>query len=190
MNSTDDAERLAKIDKHFNTGDYDRAFKETVSYTEEYPGSYQGWCLLGWVYLKKDDTQMAAVCFNKSLKINPKSDNAYVGKGVLHRKAGDLNAARKSYQKAIDLVPENAEALSSLLVIEILEKNYATAVECGEKAWEIRKDSATIAANLAVAHHYLNNEAKKQQYYKAAKKLGYPQMNGLDQIFAGTLVIE
>jgi hypothetical protein len=91
---------------------------------------------------------------------------------------------------ATRILPENAEAFSSLLVIEILEHNYEAAAEYGERAWALRKDLPSIPANLAVAYHYLKNEEKKMHYYEQAKKLGYHQLDRIDQIFNGSLSIE
>ena len=106
-------------------------------------------------------------------------------KGATYRSLGDNENARKSYLEAIRILPENAEAYSSLLVIELLEGNDEKAVEYGEKAWGYRKDLAGIPANLSVAYHYLGEPDKRDYFYKEAEKLGYHRLETLVDIFEG-----
>jgi len=143
---SEDAGRLARIDRKFNEGDFDYTVRECSKYVEAYPGSFKGWGLLGWAYVKTDQLEKAQESFDKSLSLNPKWDNAHVGRGAMHRKKGDNNNARKSYLEAIKIVPDNAEAYCSLVVIELMESNDKKAVEYGEKAWSLRKDLPSIPA--------------------------------------------
>lgn len=182
-----DLSRIEAIDVRFNEGDFDYALAEMRKYTTDYPDCDQGWCLLGWVHAKLDDIESAKDCFDRAITLNPKLDNAFVGLGVVKRKDGDLQGARQAYTEATRILPENAEAFSSLLVLEILEQDYEAAAAYGEKAWVLRKDLASIPANLAVAYHYLGNEGKKRQYYQEAEKLGYHRLDAIDEIFADSV---
>ena len=186
---SEDVSRLESIDRKFEQEDFDHVISETTKYVQEYPRSFKGWNLLGWAYVKSGELDKAEECFDKTLSINPRWDNAHVGKGAIYREKGDLKNARKSYLQAIRIVPENAEAFGSLLVIELLEENDEKAVEYGEKAWALRKDLATIPANLAVAYHYLGDHAKRDQYYEEAEKLGYNGLQTLKDIFEGKMTI-
>jgi tetratricopeptide (TPR) repeat protein len=181
----EDMRRLEEIDQRFIDGDFDYAVQEFTKYVEAYPVSFKGWNLLGWAYLKTNKLEKAQECFDKSLSINPKYDNAYVGKGSMCRTKGDHDSARKSYLEAISIVPDDPEAYASLLVIELLEGNDAKAVEYGEKAWAIRQDLPGIPANLAVAYHYLGDNSKRDQYYKHAERLGYHALGTIKDIFDG-----
>ena len=87
-------------------------------------------------------------------------------------------------------MPGNAEAYSSLSVIEIIETDYAKAAEYGQKAWQIRQDLPSIPANLAVAYHYLNNDAKKRYFYDQAKRLKYHRLELIERVLDGTANIE
>ena len=182
---SDDTNTLISIDRKLNSGQYDDAIQEGEKYVQDYPGSYKGWNLLGWAYLKTDNLKKAEQCFSKSISINDKSDNAYVGKGVLYRKMNRLDQAKQSYLKAISIVPRNAEAYSSMLVIELMEGNDKKAVEYGEKAWAIRKDLPSIPANLAIAYHYLGEPEKRDEFYKLAEDLGYHNMQAIEDIING-----
>jgi Flp pilus assembly protein TadD len=185
LHKANETARLQKIDRSFTRGEIDYALTEARKFVQEYPRSHQGWNLLGWIYLKKDDLRNAEESFDKALSIDPKWDNAHVGKGAMYRKLGDNAKARESYLKAISLAPDNAEAYASLLVIELLERNNKTAVTYGEKAWALRKDSGQIAANLSVAYHYVGDYSKRDQYYREAMRLGYSDLEKLRNIFEG-----
>jgi len=185
-----DLPRIKAIDARFNAGDFDYAQREAGKYTEDFPECHLGWCLLGWTHAKLDDLDSATRCFDRSIQLNPRSDNAYVGLGAVRRKAGDLEGAREAYAEATRILPENAEAFSSLLVIEIMVKDYQKAVDYGEKAWALRQDHASIPANLAIAYHYLGDEDKKRFFYQKAKELHYHRLNLVDQVFDGIRVIE
>lgn len=189
-NSTgEDQSRIERINQQITDDDLVNGLSEARKYVKDYPRSAQGWCVLGWAYLKSDELSYANECFDRSLSIDPRFDNAHVGKGAMYRKSGDLQSARASYRKAISIVPKNPEAFSSLSAIEILEGNDQKAVEYGERAWALRKDLATIPANLAIAYHYLGDYSKRDYYYKRAKHLGYSRLDSLRDVFDGKLSI-
>jgi Tfp pilus assembly protein PilF len=185
----EDLGRLEEINSRFNTGDFEHALTETTKFVQQYPRSYKGWSLLGWIYLKMDAPDKARESFDKALSINPRWDNAHVGKGAVYRKLGDTINARKSYLEAISIAPDEAEAYASLLVIELMEGNNEKAVEYGEKAWALRKDYAVIPSNLAVAYHYLGDYSKRDRYYREAERLGYYNMQKLRDLFDGKVSI-
>ncbi len=169
----------------YNAGEYEQMAERAAKYVESQPGSYQVWSHLGWAQTKLSRFDEAKESFAKALELNPKWDNAYVGLGVLCRRQGDLDGARANYMKAVELVPRNAEAFSSLVVIELLAKNDEKAVEYGEKAWAIKKDNATIAANLAMAYHYSGDAVKCDVFHEHAKRLGYRNLAQLQDIIDG-----
>jgi Flp pilus assembly protein TadD len=127
----------------------------------------------------------ASRCFDQAITLNPKADNAYVGKGSVARKRNDIPAARAQYTKALEILPNDPQALSSMVAIEIIEGNYAEAVRYGEAAWKQDQSSATIAANLSVAYHYIGDIAARDRYFQHARKLEYALLGDLEDIFAG-----
>ncbi|MBU1109950.1 MAG: tetratricopeptide repeat protein [Candidatus Riflebacteria bacterium] len=183
--STDDAKRLVQIDRKLNSGQFENVIQESKEYLQKYPDSCRGWNILGWAYLNSNNLEDAEKSFDKAIAIDKKWDNAYVGKGVMYRKMGQLDKARQNYLQAVSLVPDNAEAFSSLLVIELMAKNNKKAVEYGEKAWKLRKNLPSIPANLAVAYHYINDHAKRDEFFKHASDAGYSNLQGLKDIFSG-----
>jgi Flp pilus assembly protein TadD len=182
---SDDNARLVEINRQIIAGQYASAVQSAEKYVAGYPDSYKGYSVLGWAYLKNDQPEKAEASFDRAISINENWDNAYVGKGVLFRQQGKLDLARQSYLKATSLVPDNAEAFSSLVVIELIEGNNAKAVEYGERAWALRKDYPSIPANLAIAYHYLGNMQKRDEFYQHAQRLGYHDLQAVKDIFSG-----
>ncbi len=176
---------LLSLDKLFNQGDFEGVIENATNYLKEHPDSYMVWSQLGWANLKLDNDEQARECLNRAIEIEPKWDNAYIGLGVLCRKQDDLSGARANYLKAISIVPDNAEAFSSLLVIELMDGNDNEAVKYGEQAWTLRNNSPTIAANLAIAYHYFGDTEKRDEFLEYARKLGYYNMAAIQEIIDG-----
>lgn len=184
----DDNARILEFESMLNKGAYTQLINEMPKYLEKYENSYRGHNLLGWAYLKTDAYDDAMKHFEKSVEINPKWDNGYVGQGAVWRARGDLDKASAAYHKAIDILPSNPEAYGSLVVVEIKRGDMKEAVKMGEKAWELSdKTDPTLASNLCIAYHYDGQEKKRDAMYAEAKKLGYLNMATLDQIIAGEI---
>lgn len=179
----DDIIELQAIDAKFDNGRFTETVKECRHYLHRYPNSYQGWTLMGWAYCQIDSLESALQCFDKALVINPKADNAYVGKGSVSRALGDLVEARKNYVTAIAIEPDNAEAYSSLVVIEIAEGNYSQAVEYGEKAWNMDTTNPIVASNLSLAYHYKGDYKQRNRLFEQARQLGYYNLDMLEEVF-------
>lgn len=182
----DEAERLAELDRGILRGDYEHVIQEAGKYVREHPDSYRGWNTLGWAYVKSGQVEKADECFDTSIRINDQWDNAYVGKGVVCRKTDRPDEARQWYLKAIEREPDNPQALSSLLTIELLDGNDRKAIEYGEKAWALEKDHPSVAANLSVAYHYAGDLARRDAFYEHARRLSYHDLQALRDIFDGT----
>ncbi len=176
---------LLEMRKLYDRGEYEQLIAKTDEYLDRHPESAIVRSQMGWAYLKLDCPGKAEDCFKEALSLDSNWDNAYVGLGVLYRGLGETEMARASYGEAIKLAPNNAEAFSSLLVIELIEGNDAQAVEYGERAWELRKTDASIAANLSVAYHYAGDFEKRDIFYGHARRLGYHGLVGLKDIFEG-----
>lgn len=182
-NRRDDIFKLKSIQAKFDEEQFTEVIEECRKYLHRYPNSYQGWTLLGWAYSRIDSMETALQYFDKALAINPKAANAYVGKGAVYRITGDLVEARKNYATSIEIEPDNPEAYSSLVGIEIAEGNYSQAVEYGEKAWNMAKESPIVASNLSLAYHYNGDYKQRDRFFDHAKRLGYRNLATLEELF-------
>lgn len=184
----DDPAAIARFDSMLNQGANVQLIEELPPYLEKYPSSHTGQYLLGWAYSRSDRLDEAMAAFERATELNPTWDIAYVGQGVVWRKRGDLDKAEAAYLKAIELNPQAAEAYSSLIAIELKRGNYQKAHEIGSKAWELsNKKDPTIAANFAIACHYIEDVKKRDELVEVARSLGYTKMAQLEDIASGEL---
>lgn len=186
---SNDMDRIEAINAQIQS-DPAGAIEQAEQYVAEYPKSALGWRTLGWARIKsKSDDEGARAAFDQALSLDPKDDNTYVGLGVYYRRLNDLDKASEMYDKAIELAPDEAEAYSSKVVIDLIRGDYSAAVANGEKAWKIDSSNATIAANLALAYHYDGNIAQRDVMAAKAEELGYPTMDRMKAVFDGTMTI-
>lgn len=101
--------------------------------------------------------------YEKAIKLDPKSFDAYLGAGIALDLKGDLARARQSLQKAIDLAPDGAQpqALSAMAVSYAFESNAAEAAKYYQRQYDLQMknkalDGAAATAN-AVARVYLES---------------------------------
>ena len=173
----------------FLAGDYEAAVRQGRDYVEHYPDSAIGFSQLGWAYVQLGAVNQAEECFRNAIDADATMDNAHVGLGVVLRNQGDLDGARRCYEKAIALEPHNPQALSSLSVIELMQHNDAKALQYAQRAWRLKSRDPILAANLAVAYHYAGNIEQRDAMYQEAKQLGCRDIERLDEIFTGKLSI-
>lgn len=109
---------------YYKSQDYIKAeecFKWAVKLNPQ-EAEYNGW--LGWVLYKKqpDDSQMrkkAEEAINHALQMNPKWDQGYLFLAYLARIQKDEERAEKYFQKALEVNPNNQEALREVRLINM-----------------------------------------------------------------------
>jgi len=181
----DNAKQVLEINTLYEQGKNQEARGKIDSYLAKYPKSSQGHRLKGWIEFSLDNNPGARSAFQRALALNPKEDNAHVGLGAIARREGKVDLAREHYQKSIQIEPKNPEALASLVVIELQAKNYAKAVQLGERARTLDQDNAVVLANLSVAYHYVGDTKKRDEVFELAKQKGYRNAKELERIYSG-----
>ncbi len=71
--------------------------------------------------------------------------------GIAFHQLGQLNLARKNYERSIKLNANYSEAINNLGTVAYAEKNYRRAVNHYKKALQFSPDSASIRSNLGTA---------------------------------------
>ncbi len=90
-------------------------------------------CLLGWVYLRKENLKFAKHFFQKSIKIKPSNPVALNLMGVLNQKFGDYTSALRYFEKASKIHPAYSEAYSNQGIIYERLGQSANAKRCYER---------------------------------------------------------
>ena len=79
--------------------------------------------------------------------------------------------AQKSFQQALRLDKNSAEALNNLGFVEQMQKNYGKAMKYYNKALAVRPNSATFHYNLGAAYFAKHDFDKATQEYRTAYQL-------------------
>lgn len=163
---------------------------ELKTYLENYPQDDLAWTILGNCQTDLQDFPAAANAFETALKINPQLVEAITGQGILLRQQGRHDEALAMYQRALEIDPNYAQAYSSMVAIALIQKDYPKAVQYGEQSYRLDGTDPVIAANLAIAYHYLGDVANRDKFRSVAADLNYQSMDSLQQIFSGELEID
>lgn len=94
-------------------GEADRAILDfsdahRIAPTQTFPLISRGVAL----YTRKDNNSGAIADFNAALKINPREMSAYINRGIVHRKLGELGKAIDDFTAAIKLLPPKIDPVS------------------------------------------------------------------------------
>jgi tetratricopeptide (TPR) repeat protein len=91
--------------------------------------------------------------------------------GIAYHQLGDLNAARKSYERAIKLDSKYAEAINNVGTILYSQKRYRSAISRYNKALRISPDTASIWSNLGTAWYARGKYDEMTKAYAKAIEL-------------------
>jgi len=72
--------------------------------------------------------------------------------GIAYHQMGDLDAAKKYYERSIKAKPEYAEAINNLGTVHYAKKSYRRAVSTYKKALKLSPDSASMYSNMGTAY--------------------------------------
>ena len=88
--------------------------------------------------------------------------------GIAYHQLGDLNAAKKSYEKAVKLDPKYADAINNVGTILYSQKNYRGAITRYNRALVLAPETASIWSNLGTAYYARGKYAEMSQAYAKA----------------------
>ena len=88
--------------------------------------------------------------------------------GIAYHQMGDLNNAKKYYERAIKLDKKYPEAINNLGTIHYARKSYGNAIKQYEKALELQPDSPSFLTNLGTAYFARKKYAEAIRYYTRA----------------------
>jgi len=91
--------------------------------------------------------------------------------GIAYHQMGDLNNAKKYYERAIKLDKKYAEAINNLGTIYYAHKSYGNAIKQYEKALQLTPDSPSILTNLGTAYFARKKYDEALQFYTRAVAL-------------------
>lgn len=102
--------------------------------------------------------------------------------GIAQHKQGKLSEAHSLYQQVLKLVPQQADALHMLGVIELQLKNYAQAVQLISRAKSIKPDNDLIHFNLGNALRALGQFSEAGEAFSKALQLRPDHLEALKNL--------
>ena len=112
--------------------------------------------------------------YTKALTIHPSPEVA-MELGSCHRRLGNLDKARDSYEYALDLEEGNLEALSRIATTYVADHDFETALEYANRIIDADETHASALATAAICHGVLKNSVMCNFYTRQAVENGYSQ---------------
>jgi tetratricopeptide (TPR) repeat protein len=123
----------------------------------------------------RGDILMARKMYREALemyKTGPADSAVLANKiGIAYHQLLDLDSARKSYERALKLRPDYAEAINNLGTVYYAKKSYRRSITQYKKALRINPDSASILSNLGTSYFARKNYNLAFETYQEALKL-------------------
>lgn len=131
--------------------DYKKALVMLQSLSSRFPNLSGPLVNEGICYLKLKQYGDAEDTLRQAIKVNGKNPYAHDTLGVVLRKEGKFDEARKEYEAALQLDPKYARAHFNLAVLaELYEKNNALALQHFEKYQALQKNPDKNVANWII----------------------------------------
>jgi len=105
----------------------------------------------GYRYLAADDLERAEIAFAHALEFNGDIPEALNGAGVVERRRGRADEARRLFEHAVKVAPDFAEGHVNLGEVDLTGERYDAAEEDFRAALRIDPDLAVARLNLARA---------------------------------------
>ncbi len=143
-------------------GNYDKAiecFWEAIHINPDYAEAY---CNMGDVYGNKGDHRAAIICCAKAANLGSKPAQDFCNnfginyESIAHNESithtDNYDQVIESYQKAIEINPDDVEAYCNLGVAYFNQSNYDKAIECYQKAIELDSGYAEVYYQMGIAY--------------------------------------
>lgn len=165
-------------------GDWSRAARRAERAVEIRPGEAAAWNVLGHLrleasrFLKTPDDRKALAgrareALIKAVELDPTLADARYNLGLVSFALGDAPAAKASWEEAVRLRTDFAEALVALGHLAAREDRLDEAVALYEKALAARPGHGAAHNNLAVAYYRKRDVARAAKHLALAEAAGY-----------------
>ena len=122
----------------------------------------------GDVYMARKMFRDAIDAYREGPQSSPMTWNKI---GIAYHQLGDLNAARRNYEKAIKVDKTYADAVNNSGTIFYAQKKYKTAIARYRKAISLKPDAASFWSNLGTAYYSRGKFAEMTEAYQKALEL-------------------
>lgn len=110
--------------------------------------------------------------YNRAVVLYPTAETV-ISIASCQQRLGDLEKAIDSYEFALDLEPDNLDALCRLATANVANGNYDTALEQAQLALEREETNASALATAAICCGMLDEPLLRKRYTELAVENGY-----------------
>ena len=135
----------------YNQGQLAVVVQQAQALTEQYPGAFFVWNILGAAAAQSGELDKAIIAFETVISLKPDSADAYYNVSNALKEQGKLEEAIEGYNKALAIKPDYAEAYNNMGVTLQEQDRLEEAIEAYNKALAIKPDFAEAFNNLGNA---------------------------------------
>ena len=126
------------------------------------------WTILAEAQIANKLYDNALISLSNAQKIDPKLGEIYFAKGNIYLQQSKIKKAKISFQRGINILPDNYNAIFQLGNIYLMEKNYEKAIREFDNAIKIKTDFWQAINNKGLAYFELNKESLSISYFQKA----------------------
>jgi tetratricopeptide (TPR) repeat protein len=110
-------ERFSEAYACIGRGEVQKGLESIRSFLEAYPGTWNGWFLLGWWLRKLSRWEDAAASFRKAVELGGGGGDTQNELAICLMEQGDFSGARQALESALRDDPDNVKIISNLGVL-------------------------------------------------------------------------
>jgi Flp pilus assembly protein TadD len=137
--------------EYYQSGKFEEAENISGEILKVQPDNSEALHLLGLIFYKRGDLDLALKNISKSVKLNPNDADAYYDLGNVLQEKGQGIRAITNYKKAIKLNPNYVEAYNNMGIALQDNMQLDKAIKCYKEALRIDPSYAEAFNNLGVA---------------------------------------
>lgn len=173
--------------EEYDSGDYEAALEQlekadVAKFKAMKPENY--YYYLGETYFKLGDYESSLDAHIHALKIKPSLFKSRVTAGVCYSKLGRMEEALRTYEKALEYDPQNADSVGlyvSLGSLYISQNKPYTAIDYLEKASAIYPEQPAAHAFLAIAYAMAYEYDRSDEQLVLASAYGYEHIDEIKE---------
>lgn len=139
----------------------------------------------------KEASQLAVESAQKAIQIDPESPEAYMVLGRINARTDlDIESARKNFEKAYQMAPNNADIVNLYGDFLTLIGDFAGALKMESRAIELDPLAAVHHSDLAFLYLILNRKDQALESAKTAKNLAPESWDRSDSLIMSLIMLD
>ena len=174
---------LELSDLHLTRGEIDTAIqfaRQAVAANPTYLSSRLA--VVRALLVRKDDLPRASAEVKLLLAAYPNQPEPYVASGTVAMLSQDRSAARRAFERALEIQPQAIDALQQLVALDIQDKRPQDALQAVTGALKRAPDSPRVLFAAADTYRALGDAAKSEETLKKIIQVDPSNMNAYDAL--------